>query len=259
MVSIKELRKICQAREDRHNPTSLIEERIPRIFSIYITKLLTLTSVKADHVTMLMVFWGIIPAFFFSTGDYWYMLIGSIFLWFIPLLDCIDGELARYKKTSSLNGEFLDPIAHVTHTAVPFIGLTIGLYKLNPSVYTIFIGLLASVFSVLYLTVQPIKYYIIVKNLIRNSKNKGFKKVNKETIKEITKDSKLKSLAKSINYLYHSFYIIYLLLFAAILNKLYWVLFFYGLTFPLVWLIKLIHEYKVGYEPYEYLFDSYKK
>lgn len=264
MVSIKELRKICQAPEDRHNPTSLIEERIPRIFSIYITKLLIYTPLTADNVTMIMVFWGFIAGFLFSTGTYWYMLAGAVLLEFIPILDCVDGELARYRKTCSLRGVFLDPVAHLTNTVVIFMGLTIGLYKFNPCIYTVLIGLSACVFSALCLTVQPMKYYVIVKELIEYSDGNrlrriGPKKADKKIAKEATKKNNLKSIGRMVNLLYHGFSIIHLLFFAAIFNKPYWALLFYGLTFPLIWLIKLIYEYRTGYERYECLFEPYKK
>lgn len=264
MNSIKELRRICQDPKDCHNPKSLIEERVPRILSIYITKLLIYTPVKADHVTMLMVFWGFISAFLFSIGTYWYMLVGAIWLEFILVLDCIDGEIARYRKISSLKGVFLDSIAHLTHTAVPFIGLTIGLYKFNPSAYTVLLGLSAGVFSVLCLTVQSVKHYVIVKELVKYApKNRLKKVIPKKVDKRITKETikirNLKSVGRTINLLYHGFNIIHIILFAVIFNKPYWVLIFYGLTFPLMWLAKLVHEYKVGYEPYEYLLNPYKK
>lgn len=262
MVSIKELRKICQTPTDCHKPTSIIEERIPRTISIYITKLLIYTPLTADHVTMLMVVWGFIVGFFFSLGTYWYMLAGALLLEFIPVLDCIDGELARYKKISSLRGVFLDPIAHIAHTTVPFIGLTIGLYKSNPSIYVVLLGLTASTFSVLCLTVQPLKHHVLVKeivNLADKIRQTKSTKIPQKMIKEATKKNLLKSIGKTVNYLYHSFYMIYIFILAAIFNKLHWVLFFYGITFPLMWLAKLIREYRVGYKPYEYLFEPYKK
>ncbi|MBL7147252.1 MAG: CDP-alcohol phosphatidyltransferase family protein [Nanoarchaeota archaeon] len=261
MPSIKELKKICLDPQDINNPKSIIQEKIPRIFSIRITKLLLYTPITANHITLIMIFWGFITAFLFSTGSYWYMLAGAIVLEFLIILDCIDGELARYKKIFSLNGIFLDLVAHVTNVAVPFIGLTLGLYKLYPSNYIILAGFSASVFSILCLDIQALKHHVVIREIIKYAnkiEQTTSKKIHKNTAK-ISKKNILKSISQGINWLYQGLNIIQVFLLGAIFNKLHWVLFFYGLTFPLMWLIKLIHEYRVGYKPYEYLFEPYKK
>lgn len=262
MESIKELRKICQKPSDRHNPESLIDERIWRVFSIYLTKLLLYTPLKPNHVTMIMILWGFIVGFLFSIGNYWYMIAGAVVLGLLWPLDAVDGEMARYKKMPSLNGVFLDIIAHSTNVAVPFIGLTIGLYKLNPSIYIVIAGLLASAFSVFCLNVQSMKHHVMLRELIRHAQKIEqikSKEIHKEKIKETMKETTLKSLGRTVNYLYHHIYMVQIIFLAAIFNKLHWVLLFYGLTFPLMWLIKVIHEYRTGYEPYEYLLEPYKK
>lgn len=261
MESIKELRKICQKPVDRHNPDSFIEERIWRIPSIYLTKLFLYTPLKPDHITFIMIFWGFLVGFFFSIGTYSYLLIGAIVLEFLYVLDAVDGEMARYKKMTSLKGVFLDLVAHSVNMAVPFIGLTIGIYQHSPNIYTIILGLSASVFSILCLNVQPMKHHILIKELVNNSKTKKqieLKTISKEKIKEKQKIN-LKSIGKIINYLYDQIYFMQILLLGAIFNKLQWVLLFYGLTFPLMWLAKLVYEYKVGYKPYKYLLKPYKK
>ena len=45
-----------------------------------------------------------------GTFDYAFMLIASFLYWFSALLDCVDGQLARKRKTSSLKGEWLDVV-----------------------------------------------------------------------------------------------------------------------------------------------------
>lgn len=256
MESIKELRKICQNPQECHKSNSGLWH-IYRTFSIYITKLLLYTPLKGNHVTMIMIFWGFIVGFLFSIGTYWYNLAGVIALQFLLVLDCVDGEVARYRKTPSLNGIFLDIIAHLINLSVPFIGLTIGIYKSNPSLSILVIGLLATLFPTLCVTIQAVKHHVIIKELVKYSKGSITpKKVHEKIIKKTEKENSLKSIGRMINYLYDGFYIIQIMFIAAIFNKLYWVLIFYGLTSPLMWLVKLIYEYKVGYKPYEYLLEE---
>lgn len=262
MESIKELRNICQKPSDCHKFESYWDNKIWRLFSIYITKTLLYTPLKPDHVTIFMIFWGFIVGFLFSFGTYWYMLIGAVFFIFLWPIDCVDGEMARYKKISSLNGIFLDRIAHLTGTSLFFVGLTIGIYRFNPNFYVFLAGFSASVFSILCLNIQPLKHHVFFEELIKHSEKIG--KIKSKTIpKNITdystKKNFLKSTGKLINYLYDEMYLTLIILLAAIFSKLDWILFFYGLTFPLMWLVKLIHEYRIGFKPYEYLLKSYKK
>lgn len=262
MVSIKELREVCQKPQDCHNYQSVIGE-FYRVFSIYITKILIYMRIQANHVTMVMIFWGFLVGFLFSIGTYRYILIGAILLEFLFVIDLVDGELARYNKTPSLRGIFLDLVAHSTNFAGPFIGLTIGLYKLNPRMDIVVLGLSVSTFSVLCLTIQALKHHVIVKELVRHSqlteKTKSIKLHMDVGVKrKMKKITSLKSFGRMVNYLYDEFYAVKLILLAAIFNQLYWILVFYGLTFPIMWFIKLIYEYKTGYSAYEYLLKPYK-
>lgn len=263
MESIKKLREICQNPVEYHNPRSLFENRLWRPFSIYITKLLLFTSLKPNHVTFFMIFWAFLSGLLFSIGTYWYMLAGAIVLAFLYILDAVDGEMARYKKMTSLEGVYLDLVAHLANIAVPFIGLTIGLYKSNPDITIVLAGLSASAFSVFCLNLQSMKHHVVFRELVKNTQNLGKikLKIKKNLIEKqtIQKKSLLTLMGKKINLLYDSIYINPIILTAAVFGKLDWVLFFYGSTFPLMWLTKLIYEYKVGYKPYEYLLKSYKR
>ncbi|WBW98667.1 CDP-alcohol phosphatidyltransferase family protein [Oceanirhabdus sp. W0125-5] len=87
----------------------LISNRIsPYISSIYISK-----KVLPNRITLHMIYSGIIGAIFFSLPNIYLKLIGAVFihLWFI--LDCSDGEVARYTKTFSRYGKELDYMAHL--------------------------------------------------------------------------------------------------------------------------------------------------
>ena len=262
MESIKELRKICQNPKEYHNPGAFIDQELWRSFSIYFTKLALYTPLKPDHITFIMIFWGFVVGFLFSIGTYWYVLLGAIALEFFILLDAIDGEMARYKKTSSLKGMFLDVVAHLTNTALPFMGITIGLYKFNPNLNIVLAGLSVCIFSILCFDIQTQKHHVMLKDIIKYAQKTEqikSKKILKKVIQESIKKSFLKSMFKKVNYLYDHSYMIQIFLLAAIFNKLHWVLFFYGITFPLMWLVKLFHEYKTGYKPYEYLLEPYKE
>lgn len=258
--SIKELRKICQKPLKEYN---LLREGIWRIPSIYITKLMLYTSVMPNQVTFFMIFCGFFATFFFSLGNYWSFVVGALVLEFVYVLDGVDGEIARYRKISSSTGVFLDLVSHISNTAIPFIGLTIGLYKINLGLKVAVFGLLASTFAVCNFDVQLLKHHVIFKELIKYAKGeKSYKKISAKRIKpeEKLKENFFKQFFKRLIIpFYDVFLITQIIMFAAIFDKLYWVLVFYGLTFPIVWFIKFLYEYKIGTVDYDFLFKPYKK
>lgn len=266
MESIKKLREICQSPKDVHNYNGLFNYfrvRIWRVPSIYITKLLLYTPITPNQVTMLMIFIGFIVTYLFSLGSYWSAIIGVLLLEFVYILDAVDGEIARYKKQTSVVGIFLDLMVHVSNVSIIFIGITIGLYRLNPSLEIVALGLSASLFSLAHLDIQPLKHHAFFLELIYYAKGKKEYKLKEKKgsiNKEIRRVSLPRRLFKNIiNPLYDNFLITNIILIAAIFNKFYWVLVFYGITFPVIWLIKLFYEYKTGYKDYEYLLKPYKK
>jgi len=74
MYDIRELRAICQ---DKGNGKFYSDwsEYIPRIISIYFTKLFIFLGIKPNHVTFLSVLLGLISAFFLSFNNYIFIII----------------------------------------------------------------------------------------------------------------------------------------------------------------------------------------
>jgi len=105
----------------------LISNRIsPYISSFYIKK-----KVIPNRITLHMILSGIIGAIFFSMPNVILKIIGAIFvhLWFI--LDCSDGEVARYTKKYSKYGKELDYMAHLIDHPLFGFALFISLYQLE--------------------------------------------------------------------------------------------------------------------------------
>jgi phosphatidylglycerophosphate synthase len=91
-----------------------------RRLSPYVTRLLLTTRLTANAVTAVMIPTGLLAALLVSLGG----LLpagGAVLLAQLQLLlDCCDGELARWRRTSSAVGVYLDQIAHYsTEAALP--------------------------------------------------------------------------------------------------------------------------------------------
>ncbi|MFH1641767.1 MAG: CDP-alcohol phosphatidyltransferase family protein [Nanoarchaeota archaeon] len=100
---------------------------ILRSMSKHITKILIKTSVTPNQITFLSFLFVIAGSIFFIKGGYQNLIIGSILAFFAHLLDCIDGEIARAKKLSSILGQWFDAIVDYTAHPILIFSLAYGL------------------------------------------------------------------------------------------------------------------------------------
>ena len=129
--SIKNLRWICQGKGKGGGRwyTNVVLRKI----SIYFTWLFLLTPITANQITVLRLVFGLASAALFSIGNAWFFLIGTISLQFSEVLDCCDGEVARYRRQTSATGGYLDPVLGTVVIPFLFIGITFGAAKSFPN------------------------------------------------------------------------------------------------------------------------------
>jgi phosphatidylglycerophosphate synthase len=120
--SIAELRAATQpasvfARSGEHWAGRLYLRRL----SPYLTRLLLPTPVTPNGVTAAMLVSGVAAAGMLSLPGLAAALAAALLIQVQTLLDCVDGELARWRQvTGSPAGAYLDKIAHwVTEAALP--------------------------------------------------------------------------------------------------------------------------------------------
>ena len=88
-----------------------------RRLSIRLTRLLAPTSVTPNALTALMIPAGLLAALLVSFSSVWLSLGAVVLIQLQLLLDCADGELARWRQTVSPRGVYLDQIAHYSAEA----------------------------------------------------------------------------------------------------------------------------------------------
>lgn len=74
-------------------------------FLIPIIKLLVLTKIKPDHITLLGLFFAIVCCYLLINGMWFF---ASLILLISGFFDMLDGALARYSDTTTSFGKFLD-------------------------------------------------------------------------------------------------------------------------------------------------------
>ncbi len=138
MESIKQLRKICQHKEEKEH----ISLRVYRTFSIYLTRIFLSLGLTPNSITIIGFFIGIVGGIFYLYG---YFITGSILFLVFYIFDFIDGEVARYRKTPSNLGAWLDIIT--AHLLYPYLFLTlgIGIFWAGYGYFYIILGALAGI------------------------------------------------------------------------------------------------------------------
>src|SRR3954469_22570296 len=120
--SISELRAATQ-------PSSIFERNsgehwegriFMRRWSPYLTRLLIRTPITPNGVTWLMILAGVLAAGALTVPGVGWAVVAFLLIQLQLLLDCSDGEVARWRGVSSPKGIYLDRIAHyVTEAALP--------------------------------------------------------------------------------------------------------------------------------------------
>ena len=108
-------------------------------FSVFflrrVSKLLTWAAVKIgatpNQVTIASFAIGLYAAFLFAQGDTWSLIVGAILLQVSIIVDCVDGELARYTRKFSELGAWLDAITDRVKEYAVFLGLAYGAFVQN--------------------------------------------------------------------------------------------------------------------------------
>jgi phosphatidylglycerophosphate synthase len=125
--SIAQLRAVAQPPEvrSRANAEHWTASLYLRDLSPYLTWVLLKTRISANGVTGLMILVGWSTAAALLIPGIWGAAVALVLGQFQMLVDCADGEVARWRGTSSPAGVFLDKVGHYTTEAL--IPIVLGL------------------------------------------------------------------------------------------------------------------------------------
>lgn len=132
--NINELRKICQGihKED-------FSAQIVRKVSIYPTWVCLKMSITANQISIVNIFIGILTGII-AAIDFKYLFLSITLFWINTILDGVDGEVARYNRSSSLTGLFVDRINSIFIYPSFFLG--IGWLLSYKSIFLLLLGAL---------------------------------------------------------------------------------------------------------------------
>lgn len=155
MESIKELKRICQSTVKKEEYWYM--RYICRNISIYLTRLFIPTRITANQVTFLSIITALASGIFFAFGNRWAVLLGAALFQLWYLIDCVDGEIARYRRyederkittnkiTFNMTGFFFDSYAHYFLTPYLFVCIGLGQYLQSSHIVVLLLGSAAGI------------------------------------------------------------------------------------------------------------------
>jgi len=100
-----------------------------RKFSKLLTWLAVRVNATPNQVTLISFAIGLYSALCFTKGTFSQTLLGAFLLQLSIIVDCVDGELARYTRKFSKLGAWLDAVTDRVKEYMVFLGLAIGAEK----------------------------------------------------------------------------------------------------------------------------------
>lgn len=95
-------------------------------YSRYVARAAARARLTPNQITVLSMCVGVLAAAGFATGHRWGLVAGAVLLQVAFMLDCVDGQLARYTRTFSRFGAWLDSVFDRGKEYLVYAGLAIG-------------------------------------------------------------------------------------------------------------------------------------
>lgn len=224
---ISQLRDICQLPILENE--GWYARNYARRVSIYLTRVLLYSRITANQVTISGIAMGISGSLLFLKAGYWINIIGAIFLHVWHLLDHCDGEIARYRKSSSGKGIFFDILSHNFVIFSIFLCISFRLYFSTQNILVFTLGFFAIFSLALTYNISLFKRAILVK-IERNNKINESKTAFKRNKKYQTFFAKYNIFSKSI--FWTTAGLVWVLLVCTLFNKLGYALLVFAITTP---------------------------
>src|SRR5690625_2516106 len=96
-----------------------------RDLSPYVSTVFVRFGVPPNPITYLMMAFGVLAGVVVAFGGLWSAILAAVMVQVYLLLDCSDGEVARYTGRTSVAGIYLDRIGHYVSEIALLIGLGI--------------------------------------------------------------------------------------------------------------------------------------
>lgn len=248
--SLKELNQLCQ-KPDYKKTGNWYVRTILRDVALPATWLLLHTSITANQVTLVSLAISFLGMCFFAIPGPGPFLTGVLLLQLWYYLDHVDGQIARYRKTASLTGRFLDFLTHhAVHVAL-FFTLGFYCYAVTASSFFIVWCFLSALAILTFNVMHDVKYKTFFERIeiLRLSREIVLKQRGNCPLKTpITRTGSVKRIFSILHKLCEIHVMMNILTLAALIQMflsaldLRFILFIlYGLLAPIIAVVKLVY------------------
>ena len=143
MISLQTLK--TRSLKKRSDAELFVDRFFARRVSIYVTWLLVHTPFSANQVTVASMLLMIAGTAWLAVNTWWAPAAGAALMLIGYVLDCCDGEIARFRSQTSLRGVYLDTLAHAITIPAMFAGLGIGQMLRHGTVESLALGIIAAI------------------------------------------------------------------------------------------------------------------
>ncbi len=136
--------------------------------------------ISPNLITLFSFITAIISALFIIAGGTINFILAAILIHWSHILDCMDGQMARYRQTTSLSGSFFDKLTDQIQVAIWFGSVGYVAYTQSQNVLPVFLAFTGVAF---YSLRGYAKYVAIYTEMFRDSgylKNKEASRAKKE-------------------------------------------------------------------------------
>jgi phosphatidylglycerophosphate synthase len=148
--SVAEIRAVAQPEStmDRRSGEHWAGVLYMRRLSVYVTWALAKTPISPNQATGLMILCGLVAGVVLALPGLWAAIGALLLVQLYLLLDCSDGELARWTGRTSITGVYLDRVGHYFAEAALLIGLGFRAAETLPDWYVV-LGFAAALGAIL--------------------------------------------------------------------------------------------------------------
>lgn len=146
--------------------------------SIYVTWLFLRLRLRADHASRMMFGCGLIGSMLLLVPGG--RVLGFALLAAAFVLDCVDGEMARYLRIDSYRWAAFDLLHHLTAKGLAFTCLGVGLYLEHEIAWTLLFGTVMSLAWLALMILRDLPGAIFVRKIVLNKdreKNPAYRRL----------------------------------------------------------------------------------
>ncbi len=143
-ITMKRIREVAE--DTKNHPINFRPfTKLSPYLSYFFARYLPFTPNQISLAWMAIALIGI---FTMMIGGYWPILIGLLIYHFAFLLDCVDGEVARATKHTTIGGAYLDYFSSYVNRGMLVLAMGIGVYHTNGNILYLYLGLWSCLFLV---------------------------------------------------------------------------------------------------------------